>query len=111
MSNRIIIDQKLERVIIKYSVLVTLFTFILSRMISKSVADIIDVFLGFLFQFDFDKNGVADITQLKKIDLNFGKYTFSLGKLVFAILKLILQILVIILIIKFIISYTHLIKT
>lgn len=107
----IIIDGELEKVIIKYSVIITLFTFVLSKMVSKSVSDIVDVFLGFLFQFDFDRNGVPDITQLKKIDIDIFGMHLSLGKLIYAIIKLAVQVLIIMLLIKIFIVYTPFIRT
>lgn len=106
----IILDGELERVIIKYSVIITLFTFVLSKMVSKSVSDIVDVFLGFLFQFDFDRNGVPDLTQLKKIDITIFEMKFSLGKLIYAVIKLAVQILIIMTLIKICIVYTPFIR-
>lgn len=106
----VILDGELERVIIKYSVIITLFTFVLSKMVSKSVSDIVDVFLGFLFQFDFDRNGVPDLTQLKKIDVKIFKMKFSLGKLIYAVIKLAIQILIIMTLIKIFIVYTPFIR-
>jgi len=110
MNKPIIIDEKIEKVIIKYSVIITLFTFVLSKMVYRSVEDIVDVFLGFIFQFDFDKNGVPDISQLKSIDIHVGKYTFSLGKLIYVLIKLAIQILIVMFIIKLVIKYTNFVK-
>lgn len=110
MKNSIIIDDKLEKIIIKYSVIITLFTFVLSKMVYRSVEDMVDIFLGFIFQFDFDRNGVPDISQLKKVDIHIGNYTFSLGKLLYILIKLIFQLLIVMLIIKVVIQYTNFIK-
>lgn len=107
----IIIDKELERVIIKYSVIITLFTFVLSKMVSRSVSEIVDVFLGFMFQFDFDRNGTPDLTQLKKIDIHIFGVNFALGKLIYALIKLTVQILIIIMLIKVFIVYTPFIRT
>ncbi len=79
-------------------------------MVSKSVSDIVDVFLGFLFQFDFDRNGVPDLTQLKKIDIKIFKMNFSLGKLIYAVIKLTVQVLIIMSIIKIFMVYTPFIR-
>ena len=79
-------------------------------MVSKSVSEIVDVMLGFLFQFDFDKNGVPDLTQLKKIDIIIFDMKFALGKLIYAVIKLAVQVLIIMILIKIFMVYTPFIK-
>lgn len=110
LNNSTIIDNKLKKVIIKYSVIISLFTFVVSKFFKKAIDEIVDVFLVVIFHIDMDKNGEPDLVQLQKYNIKILNIHFSLGKLIYAMLKLIFQILIVYAILVFILKYTDLIK-
>ena len=63
------IDNKLKKVIIKYSVIISLFTFVVSKFFKKAIDEIVDVFLVVIFHIDIDKNGEPDLVQLQKYNI------------------------------------------
>ena len=105
-----VLDYKMKKVIIKYSVIISLFTFTLSKFFKRAIDQIVDVFLSPLLTIDINQDGKPDINQLRKWNLKFGNTELKLGQLIFAIIKLILQILVVYLILLFTLKYTSLIK-
>ena len=105
-----IVDDKLKKIIIKYSVIISLFTFVVSKFFKKAIDEIVDVFLVIIFHIDTDKNGEPDLVQLQKYNIKILNINFSLGKLIYAILKLIFQILIVYTILIFTLKYTNLIK-
>ena len=105
-----VLDYKMKKVIIKYSVIISLFTFTLSKFFKRAIDQIVDVFLSPLFAIDINQDGKPDINQLRKWNIKFGDTELKFGQLIFAIIKLILQILVVYLILLFTLKYTSLIK-
>ena len=105
-----VLDYKMKKVIIKYSVIISLFTFTLSKFFKRAIDQIVDVFLSPLLTIDINQDGKPDINQLRKWNIKFGNTELKLGQLIFAIIKLILQILVVYLILLFTLKYTSLIK-
>ena len=105
-----VLDYKMKKVIIKYSVIISLFTFTLSKFFKRAIDQIVDVFLSPLLTIDINQDGKPDINQLRKWNMKFGNTELKLGQLIFAIIKLILQILVVYLILLFTLKYTSLIK-
>ena len=109
-NNSKIIDYKLKKIIIKYSVIISLFTFVVSKFFKKAIDEIVDVFLVVIFHIDLDKNGEPDLVQLQKYNIKIYNINFSLGKLIYAIFKLLFQILIVYVILICILKYTKLIK-
>ena len=105
-----VLDYKMKKVIIKYSVIISLFTFTLSKFFKRAIDQIVDVFLSPLLTIDINQDGKPDINQLRRWNLKFGNTELKLGQLIFAVIKLILQILVVYLILLFTLKYTSLIK-
>jgi hypothetical protein len=104
------IDLKMRKVIIKYSVIIALFTFTVSKFFKTAIDQIVDVFLSPLLTVDINKDGKPDLKQLQRMDIKIGNVNFKIGQLLFAIIKLFLQILVVYLILSFILNHTNLIK-
>lgn len=105
-----VLDYKMKKVIIKYSVIISLFTFTLSKFFKRAIDQIVDVFLSPLLTIDINQDGKPDINQLRKWNIKLGNTELKLGQLIYAIIKLILQILVVYLILLFTLKYTSLIK-
>ena len=108
MTNQI--DPNIKKIIIKYSVIVALFTFTVSRFFKTAIDQIVDVFLSPLLTVDINQDGKPDLKQLKKMDVKIGNVNFKFGQLLFAIIKLFLQILIVYLILCYVLNHTHLIK-
>jgi hypothetical protein len=109
MSNPVL-DVKMKKVIIKYSVIISLFTFTLSKFFKRAIDQIVDVFLSPLLTVDINQDGKPDLKQLKKWNFKLGHTEIKVGQLIFATIKLVLQILVVYLILSFILNYTNLIR-
>ena len=105
-----VLDYKMKKVIIKYSVIISLFTFTLSKFFKRAIDQIVDVFLSPLLTVDINQDGQPDLRQLRKWNINIGNSELRIGQLIFALIKLILQILVVYLILSFILNYTNLIR-
>jgi hypothetical protein len=108
--SRQVLDYKMKKVIIKYSVIISLFTFTLSKFFKRAIDQVVDVFLSPLLTVDINQDGQPDIHQLSKWNIKIGNAELKIGQLIFAIIKLVLQILVVYLILSFILKYTSLIK-
>ena len=104
------IDKDLRNVIIKYSVIVSLFTFTLAKYFKNAIDDIADFFLIILLSIDLDNNGEPDVTQIKKYSFTIYKTKFAVGKLFYGLIRLILQIIIIYLILLMILRTSKLIK-
>ena len=104
-----VIDLKMKKVIIKYSVIITLFTFTLSKFFKNAIDQIVDVFLSPLLTVDINQDGRPDLKQLQRWDVKIGNTQLKLGQLIFATLKLVLQIFIVYVILSIILNYTNLI--
>lgn len=105
-----VLDYKMKKVIIKYSVIISLFTFTLSKFFKRAIDQVVDVFLSPLLTVDINQDGKPDLKQLERWNINIGNTNLKIGQLIFAIIKLVLQILVVYLILSFILNYTSLIR-
>jgi len=105
-----VVDLKMKKVIIKYSVIIALFTFTVSKFFKTAIDQIVDVFLCPLLTVDINQDGKPDLKQLQKLDIKIGNINFKFGQLLFALIKLFLQIVIVYLILSYILNYTSLIK-
>lgn len=105
-----VLDYKMKKVIIKYSVIISLFTFTLSKFFKRAIDQIVDVFISPLLTVDINQDGQPDVNQLRKWNIKFGNTELKIGQLIFALIKLVLQILIVYLILLFTLKYTSLIK-
>lgn len=105
-----VVDLKMKKVIIKYSVIIALFTFTVSKFFKTAIDQIVDVFLCPLLTVDINQDGKPDLKQLQKLDIKIGNVNFKFGQLLFALIKLFLQIVIVYIILSYILDYTNLIK-
>lgn len=104
------LDYKLRRVIIKYSVIISLFTFTLAKYFKNAIDDIADFFLIILLSIDLDNNGEPDVVQIKKYSFTLFNIKFAVGKLFYGLFRLLLQIIIVYLILITVLKTSKLIK-
>lgn len=109
MAN-VIVDEKIRKMIIKYSVIISLFTFTVSHFFKKGIEDVADVFIDMALTLDLDRNGEPDLSQLKRFNINILGVNMAMGNLIYALLKLFLQLAIVYLIILAVIKYTSLVR-
>ena len=85
-------DDKLARFVIKYSIISSIFVFVISGHLKDFSANIIDLIIEPLFSIDLNADGKPDLKQLNKFKLKIGSTTFPLGKIFLVIFKMFLEI-------------------
>lgn len=99
----------IQEFIIKYSIIASLFTFIVGGRIGSFLDELINLIIEPFFSIDLNENGEPDLKELIKYNLQVGRVKLPLGKILLELIKLLMKILILYYIIKFILNYTNLI--
>lgn len=104
-------EQKaFQKFIIKYTVIASVFTWLLSAQLRELLDAIVDNISEPLFSMDINSDGKPDIQQLNKMIANIFGFKFPVGKILLGLIKTLLSILIIYLSVWFLYNYTDLIK-
>ena len=103
-------EEAFKKFIIKYTVLASVFTWLLSTQLRELLDAIVDNISEPLFSMDINADGKPDIQQLNKMIASVFGFKFPIGKILLGIIKTALAILLIYISIWFLYRYTDLIK-
>lgn len=103
-------EEAFKKFIIKYTVIASVFTWLLSTQLRELLDAIVDNISEPLFSMDINADGKPDIQQLNKMIANVFGFKFPVGKILLGLIKTTLALLLIYLSIWFLHKYTDLIK-
>lgn len=99
-----------KKFIIKYTIIGSVFTWLLSAQLRDLLDSIVDNIAEPLFSMDINKDGKPDIQQLNHMIYSFLGFKFPIGKIFLGIIKTILALILIYASVQLLYRYTDLIK-
>lgn len=103
-------EKSFKKFIIKYTVIASVFTWLLSAQLRELLDAIVDNISEPLFSMDINEDGKPDIQQLNKMIANVFGFKFPVGKILLGIIKTLLAILLIYVSVIILDRYTDLIN-
>lgn len=103
-------ETAFQKFVIKYTVVASVFTWLLSTQVRGLLDDIIDNLAEPLFSMDINQDGKPDVQQLNKMIYDCFGFKFPLGKILLGIIKTILALIIIYVSVQITYKYTDLLN-